>query len=178
MNKADVQKLLRDWVTKRVKDSERVSLPDLADAGVKQFRGEQAIMAALAESKLREIVYAVAAQVAAEGRHVVALGDQLVSREEFKAQAATVGNRWRTWLEHVGDTHVALLSMTRNDVQVAVAERRQRASGEMMRADFLEHLGKKLTGDKKIGDVWASADIEALWTRLHNLRQSTQSKAS
>lgn len=72
-------------------------------------------------------------------------------------------------MESLGDHHKRLFGMSRSDLYIAAEIRRARAAVEESYADLWIELAGGMGVNDVVEDRYSSADIEAVWLRLHGL---------
>ena len=154
---------IRAYVAERLKGQRKVKLPALADAVTDHFQQDANFLRRFAADYLRRAVYDVAIEVIAGRRQPV---DVAVSMNRMTDAAPSVWGRWENQLEHVGDSYVCLLDLTRESGAVAIAERRKRAEGEERMAALIERLITPLKQNQKIRSYWKPQQVQAVAEEL------------
>lgn len=154
---------VRQWMKAQIEGAGEVSLPELTNAALDRFAKDPAFLPRFFAETGRDVFYDIAQTVCASTRHAVVLGDVVTSRESVAKKART---KWAAWLEHAGDRHVHLLSMTREDLDLAIAERNQRIDHEVSVVSLLTELRKKVRANKTVADVFSVEEIDALYKKL------------
>lgn len=157
---------IRAWVRAAIADKPAVKLPELTRDLVARFADDREfVMAWLAET-LPAVAYEEVQAVCAATRAHIVFGDEVVSRAEFGEHVRQQRPRWQAWLEHVGDRHVRLWEMRRDDLLAAAAEREARGAEEYRRAVLWRELAARLRGRKTVGEVFTEEEIDVLAASL------------
>ncbi len=156
---------LRRWVRTEIEGVEAVVLPELADRGVELFSEKPAFVRGLMNEMLRPIVYEVAQTVLAEtrGEPLVPLGDEVVTRSEFKRRSGTMAARFARWMEHANGRHVNFMEMEKRDLVDAAAERERRAETELKVARFERRLAGPMKDGERVKDRYTPEQLAQLW---------------
>jgi len=159
-----------DWIKAEMDGASAVALPELAKRGREHFLSDTHYLQALFADQLQQLIYQRAQTLFGRTRRgAVLLGDEMVDAQEFARRAgqlaARLSAKWEGWLEHVGERHLALTSMTRAQLLAAAAEREARAEAESRRAAFLRGLAAGLEGERTVGQTYSIAEIERRWWR-------------
>lgn len=171
------RQVLRQWIKQQVDGSSEVNLPDLTASAVEHFSSDKAFLKAFLTESLRPLVYEQARLVLQGTRGaVVVLGDEIVTKEILAERAQRLQSRWSRWMEHVGDRHVNLMAMTKDDLLTAALERRQRAETEIEIARLWEVLANKLKKNETVGQRFTAEEIERMRLSLR-AHQSTEKAA-
>jgi hypothetical protein len=152
---------VRQWFRDATSDpAEEVKLGDIADEAVDHFLADQKFLHGPIADLIRMAAYDAAQRIVANTRNLVALGDTVVSREQA-ARRAKASAFW-TWMEHVGNRHIRLPEMTREDLLTAAQERRLRGQREMGLADLWESIADKLEGGQRVHERFSQEELDSL----------------
>ena len=147
----------------------RVKLPDLTAQAIDHFSGQKAFIRAFLAQTLPDMVYEQARIVLRDTRGwgpVIQLGDELISEARFKQRARTLQSRWLGWMERVGDGHINLMAMTRDDLRAAAEHRRTQAMTEMGYATLWDEMAARMKKGQTVAQRFKPEDIEALRVSL------------
>ncbi len=156
---------LRTWIRAQITGEVEVQLPDLTARAVEHFSDQRAFIKAFLAVTLPEMVYEQARTVLRDTREwgtIIQLGDTLVSQTRLEQRARVLQSRWSGWMERVGDRHINLLAMTRDNLLAAAEHRRTQASTELAYADLWETLAEELDDWETVGQRFTPEDLEAL----------------
>lgn len=154
---------VRTWLREQIADQTEVEIAVLYRRMIAHFAEDPTFVRAWLAETLPAVAYEETRSIVGDtrGGHVL-FGDVLLSREATDRRLAASRPRWQLWLEHVGDRHVRLVEMTRNDLLAAASIRRERGETEIRYAELWEELASRLSGKKRVGDVFTSEEIDAL----------------
>lgn len=165
-NEKSTRALLKEWVTERIDGADEVQIPVLVEEAMRHFLADQGFVSRFFKENVRALVYDFVQSAIANSRgELVSLGDNVVNRETFK-QKARKRSVFATWMEHVGDRHVQLLEMTREDLLIAAKERSERAATEQSIARLWRAMAQKLEGGQVVKEVFTVEQIEHLQTTI------------
>lgn len=174
-NQPSVRSVVRAWLREAIEGEEAISLPFLADKAVQHFGKQPELVQQYFAETFRQLVYGEAQSVVARTRSTasvssqtdrIQLGDEIVTREVVKERARKLGSRWSNWMEHVGERHISLMKMTRDDCLKAIGERELRIASEQKRVTLLQRLAEQLEGDEAIEDRYSDEDIDRIWKEI------------
>lgn len=162
-----VRSRLRSWLREKLKGAQEVSIPDLCRDAMLAFKGDDAFLLALADELLYPIVYREAGAIVSTlrqpaGGKLVVAGSQILSVDAIKHRAS----RWDTWLEKVGDRHINVMRMSRQDLKTAEESRLRRAEAERNIATVFRVLARRLEEGQVVADAWTPQQIEAVYAAL------------
>lgn len=167
INEVSSRTRVRQWVREQIEGREEVRIPDLAQDAVQAFRKDTKFLRQLAEESLRAMVYDLAQRTVEQTRGMWIAGDDIVTKEAIKKRANS-HSVFRDWLEHVGDKHVRLLDMTREDLFVAADEREKRGQHEIELAALWRTLAQRLEGGETVGSKYTVDEIESMRRGISN----------
>lgn len=148
---------VRGWASRIVREESEIEMPEIAD------RLTDRVLQEWPRDTLRDFIrLAVYEQVrlaVARTRGVILAGDTILRKPEEEYKPA---NDWQRWLEHVGQRHVRLVDMTRDDLTIAAQERRERSRTEAVIADAWDMLASKLGEGETVGQRFNADEIEAI----------------
>lgn len=151
------------WTREQVKERAAVNTAELTDIAVDHFSSDakfvKAFMQEMFRPMMREIVVSVMKSTRGAS-NIVALGDEVMTKDEAKQRANKMVNRWTSWLEHVGEQHIRVFDMTKTDLKIAANERRRRGSVEYELAELWEALAERLEGNERVGERFSAHEIE------------------
>lgn len=159
-----VRARIRATVRVLLTDVDSASLPDVAREATDRLMEDTAFL----QNEIRDLVQALAYEEAralaqSTRSNLIVMGDEVMTRQRANAAlAAKRASRWERWLEHVGDHHVKLLYMTREELIAAAKERRGRADTEMRVANLWDALADKLEGGQRVGERFTTEEIETM----------------
>lgn len=152
-----------------------VQIGAIADRALLEFRDDQLLW----ESYLPQIAYDAVqrriarlrtqamqtARAAARTTWVdrVAEADRTIPTPALVRHEERIAAFLANWREHVGDRHIRLGDMTRDDLLQAAAERKARGAVELQRAQTLERLAQPLRDGQTVSEGWSP---DALVTML------------
>jgi hypothetical protein len=143
-----------------------VEIPLLADRLLDMVDADpdwrQALLRPSIETFTREAVQ----RHVASTRGLLVFGSEVVTRREFERRVHQRAQRFERWREHVGDRHLKLMDMTRNDLLQAAAERITRGLDELRIAALEQRLADRLEHDQRVSDAWSAEEIALLVDRL------------
>jgi hypothetical protein len=156
-----VRATVRNWIMARVTKEGEVELPDLAKSAIAHFGRDSHFKQQLFEESLYQLVYDLGQKALQTSRRVDP--DIVPEREDGKI----VRSIFAKWMEHAGDHHVAVLQMSKEDLKLAEAERRERGAHETAIANLWRYLREHMKGsDEIVADRFTSAQIETLYRRF------------
>jgi aromatic ring-cleaving dioxygenase len=151
------------WVRAQIADREEVSIPDLRNQAIEHFEKDRAFMRSLLTAFMRTSLYDIVQHVVGSTRGLTLLGDTVVTEDGIDQRvSAARASRWDRWLEHVGDKHLRLMDMTREDVLQAITEREQRIESERSVVRILSAIYARLEGGQRVRERFTAAEIEQL----------------
>lgn len=146
-----------------------VELPHVADRMVLNFRNDTDWLDRFLREMFRPICHDIAQRQASRTRKHIVFGDSLIDREEVKEKTRT-NAKWQGFLErleYVGDRHISIGRMNRDDLMVAASLRRQRGTREFEVAALLETLASKLKSpEARVEEVWTNDEVKILIDRM------------
>lgn len=166
MEDGKTRKQVRAWVRDRIDGESSVEVSSLYREMVTHFSQDREFVAAWLSETLPAVAYDETLRVCAQTRGHILFGDEILSRDETETRLKEVRPRWQAWLEHVGDRHVRLLDMTKEELRTAATLRRQRGETELRYAELWDELASHLRGKKKVSDVFTVEQIEDLAASL------------
>ena len=162
---------IRDVVRLRIQGADEISLPTITDSVVALLMQDDDFVAEFMRTTLRSEVYQQVAAVVAATRDLSIVGDTAMSEGAVKRKANEFASRFLGWYEHAGDRHVQVMEMTREDLIVAAAERRQRGDREFRLANLWTRLADSLEGGQKVSERFTAEQVEALYQNIENAMQ-------
>lgn len=159
---------IRDVVRIRIQGADEISLPSITDSVVAILMTDDDFVAEFMRTTLRSEVYAQVSAVVAATRDLSVVGDTAMSDGAVKKRATEFASRFLGWYEHAGDRHVQVMEMTREDLLVAAAERRQRGDREFRLASLWSRLADSLEGGQKVSERFTPEQVEALYQNIEN----------
>lgn len=164
---------IRNWIKGEVEGESEVQLPDLTARAIDHFSGQKAFIRAFLAETLPEMVYEQARTVLRLTRdwgEPILLGDSLVTPEVLARKARVLKSRWSGWFERVGDRHINLMAMTREDLRQAAEHRRTQAMTELGYATLWDEMAARMKKGQTVAQRFKPEDIEAL--RVQYLEQA------
>ncbi len=150
---------LKKWVRDHIETVEQVSIPDLAAEALKVFRKDSDFLTAFVHEFLHDVVYDVARrEIASTRRFIMTDDDHGITKEGVKAKVKD-STPFRNWLERVGDTHMNLMSMTREHLLVAADERDARGVHELKLARTWRKLADGLDAEQRVSEKYTEEEI-------------------
>ncbi len=163
-----VRSEVRAWIRAALDGEDAIELPFLTEQACTHFAKQPKVVERYFQENFRQMVYSEAQSVVATTRTAtsthIQLGDELVTREELTKRAKK--SRWSSWMEHVGERHIRLPKMTRDDLLKAAGERRQRASIDISRAMLMERLAEQLEDGETVEDRYTDEDIDRILNEI------------
>lgn len=157
---------LSEWVSAELVGAEEIQIPALTEKAMRHFADDKGFVSALLRENVRSLIYEVVQTVVGKSRgELVQLGDAVVDATEFKARARR-RSTFENWLEHVGDHHVRLLDMSREELLIAAKERTDRGKHELELARLWRAMAQRLEGGQQVREVFTAAEIESLRASL------------
>jgi hypothetical protein len=146
--------MLREWIRLWLREHQGggASLPGLREVG--------------------QVFYAeVQGEVAKTRAHgLIIHGDELVRRDEIARRAFLARRdprKWAGWLEHASPgKHLLVMDMTREQLLVAAAERRQRGNREHAIARLWVAMADRMEEGQRVREAFGPEDIERLHVQL------------
>ena len=163
------QARIKAWVKEQKDGQTEIKAPELANLALQAFAADSELLLSLGRETLRTTVYRLALMTLAETRDGLADVSEDVTSAVPADRVAVLRKKFQDWMEHSLDSHRSLLSMNREQLFAAAAERRDRANAEIEIAKFLEALGRRLKGKQTVGERFKPEEIEFI-------RQSMKSK--
>ena len=164
---ASVRRDMAKWIRNRIDGENVVHLPDLAKEAGEHFGSDNGFVNRFFRQQFGTIFYEMVQSTVARTRSMhLMLGDDIVSQDEIRDRSMRLSAKWSNWLEHVGDRHIRLLSMSADHLYMAAQERRERAAIDIQRAELLEALAKQLEPGETVGDRFSDDDIERIWQHV------------
>lgn len=185
MTSQDATKKLRDYIHDYLNSNSTVNPTDLAEQAWEELGKDQAWVETLIQEKILrwladEVRYIIGRQHSSVSPSTDA-NDPLVPVGESFERKSSISKRasqrsmFLKWKEHTGiNEYTNLLDMTREQCQAAIGFRTQSATTNLRTAAFLETISAKLTGNKKIKNVYTVDELEKLW---ENVTQQYQQSA-
>lgn len=165
-------KIIDDWIREQIKDSDQISIPEVADKAVERFLDDRVFIRSFLTDMLRPMIYWRAKKVVAATRGLTLAGDQILDLGSVEERSKQIAHKFVNWVEHSGERSVRLMRMTRNDLQLAAQERRKRGIQELHLSDLWTELAKRLEADQVVEDVWSPEEIESVSARIEQERQA------
>jgi hypothetical protein len=170
------------WVDQEINGGEipleNVKIRDVIDAVKTRFFVNQAFADRFLDEMLEDTLQMVVREVVGQTRGLYRReisNDTIVSPTTFvQKNAAELGARlnkmsekWSSWLEHVGDRHIRLMSMRKQDLMNAAQERRRRADREIEIATLWEALANAMPDNNvTVGETFTLSQIETVSSRI------------
>lgn len=167
MEDGKTRKQVRAWVRDRIADQSSVEVASLYKEMVTHFSQDREFVSAWLLETLPAVAYEATLQVCAQTRSHIVFGDEILSRGETEVRLKDARPRWQAWLEHVGDRHVRLMDMTKEDLRTAATIRRERGETELRYAELWDELASRIKGRKKVAEVFTVEQIEDIAAALH-----------
>ena len=153
-----------DWVNYQIEEVQAVHVPTLARDALAHFEQDAEFVRQFFGLYGYQAIYEQVRSCVERTRGGwVPMGDEVVSRDELKVRAVKLSSRWESWLEHCGDRHINIMTATKADLLMAVAERRGRAATELGYASLYEQMADKLQPGETVSDRFTTEDIETLY---------------
>ena len=153
--------IIRQWLRDQLDGQDDIQIPELTAKAIAHFKGDTTFMELLVEETLPGTIGDLAYHILSRSRgSAIRMGDAIVTRDGFDQRVER--SRFRDWMEHAGDRHIALLALTKQTGLLAIAERRARADEDYRRAEFIERLIKPLRGKQTIGGKWTEEQIDQI----------------
>lgn len=151
---------IKRWVREEIQGRDEVRISELVVDAMNLFNSPEFQHQLFVEA-LREMVYNLASDVIKETRGLIPTIGGATSKQAIRRKASQ-HIIFSQWMEHVGDRHIRLLEMTREDLVVAAAERRQRGEYELGLATLWEQLAEDLEPGQKVSTKWSVDDIQRI----------------
>lgn len=146
---------VREWTRQKISGEERVKAPALAAAGLKDI-GNDTLLIELGRVQFYRIVLETIGDTRGMAGDRGGVTTEKLSPDELKA-------RWNTYLEHAGQQHIAVTSLTYQDLLLAVAERRKQVAPILAEIEFLVNLGNEVKDTNlTVGQKLTPEQIEAI----------------
>lgn len=159
--------VIRKWVKVEMDGDEPVNIPALCDAGADYFIEKPDIVRAVYRPAMRELIARFARDEAHASRNgskpKVVVGDDVVTRGELRGRGEKLACRWERWLEHAGMQHLRLRKMCREEVLIALSERRKRVNTELVTIGFLGDVVEALKPGEVVGERFSDEELERLY---------------
>lgn len=153
----------RHEIMKRVEEVGEVQLPDVTKAMVEHFGKDPAWVQRFLSETFRPVCYDVAQRQVARTRRHILFGEMVVEREEVRRKRSPKWVGFLDRLEYVGDRHIPIGLMHREELLKAAALRRNRGSREYEVAALMEALAEKLSRPSlMVADVWSNEEVANL----------------
>ncbi len=171
---------IREWVRAKLDSSEQVAAPFLAEAAVAVFIHDEAVVFDV----FRRAVYDMVIDCIHKDRVPVVLrpvpnrsmrrsksskggfvvnGKEL-SAEELKERSENTAKMFfRSWMEHVGNAHIHLFDMTKDDIDMAMGERSARIATEQKRIEFLGAVSEPMDEDERVRDRFSPIELFGIY---------------
>lgn len=163
---------LRDWLREKMEGVDEVKVPELSTAAYDHFTKRRDWVARFVAEQMPAMVYDLSREFVAQSRgQMRTMGDKVVSADKFK-QAARNQPVFRKWMERVGDRHVRLMEMNREDLLAAAKERTDRAGTEIRIARLWRKLADGLEGGQTVRERYTPQEIERLQADIEKEIQS------
>jgi phosphoserine phosphatase len=159
MNEQTITSRMGKYINDYIQKEEVSRAPDLARRTLATFR--EADPLAFRRFQEEQSYQAVYALVLSEFHHTRGAGvvqDTLVKAESIERKVT----RWDRWREHAGGRHIDLMAMTKDDLLIAAAERRQVAVISSGLAILWETLAEQLSESEAVRDRFTAQDIERI----------------
>lgn len=157
---------VRLWLREEIAERDEVHRPALVDEAVAHFGNQDSFVRRFLRDSLKPVVYELASQEMARTRgEIVELGDDVVTRGEFKRRARRNFPRFSSWMEHSGGRDIKLTEMKRADLALTLKERGGRHRTESHILVFERHLFDHLRGEERVRDRYTLPDLDDLWTK-------------
>jgi hypothetical protein len=166
--------MLREWIRLWLREHQGggASLPGLREEAIAHFSLNSRFMDALLRESVGQVFYAeVQGEVAKTRAHgLIIHGDELVRRDEIARRAFLARRdprKWAGWLEHASPgKHLLVMDMTREQLLVAAAERRQRGNREHAIARLWVAMADRMEEGQRVREAFGPEDIERLHVQL------------
>ena len=155
---------VRLWVREQLKDKEEIVKSEIIKQAVRDFAKDKHFLSEITKDAIASLVkWAIEYELHSSHNpmHQTGSGDLLISKEGIAARAAK-HDIFRVWLEHVGDRHILLMRMNREDLVVAAAERQQRGDHEIGVATLWRAIADKLEGGQRVEERFTPEEIDQL----------------
>lgn len=156
---------LSDWVKSEIEGQTEINIPAITLKAEQAFKGNRRFIQQFVNETLHSIVYEVVRKVLADDRTIV--GDAAVEdvKEHVRKRAAN-HSVFSRWFEHVGDRHVRLLDMTREELLVAAELREKRGTTELKYAALWRTIANGLEGGQMVGAKYKPEEIERMFSGI------------
>lgn len=149
------------WLKAEIEGQDEVSVSDLRTRAYDEFSVRPGWMAQLVEEAAYTVVRSRATKMVAATRRPAPLHAAMFTGDGALQKAAT-HKVFHGWMEHVGDRHIRVELMNREDLLIAATERRTRGSQEIRLAEVWETIAGRLDGDELVGAKFPPAELAAL----------------
>lgn len=153
---------LRQWVSAQCSGRSQIGIPELCDEAVDHFTQDKPFVRTFLNEALRPMVYTVVQQVVSSSREYVVLGDEVVTQAVVRARSRPLLGRFNKWMEHAGDRHYRFMDLTKEQVLMAIDERKKRVAGEITIIALEEHIAAKLESGERVRDRFTPEGLEQL----------------
>lgn len=146
---------VREWTRQQISGEDRIKAPVLAAAGLKEI-GNDTLLVELGRVQFYRLVLETIGDTRGLTGTRGGVTTEKLSPEELKA-------RWSNYLEHAGQQHIVVTSLTYQDLLLAVAERRKQVAPVLAEIEFLVNLGNQLKGTTlTVGEKLTPEQIEVI----------------
>ena len=159
---------MRAWVDERVADESVVQIPAIVEEALTYLKRRKPLHDRLVDELFRNTLYELVKQTVRSTRRSYGDGGSAMSDEVLEDRAEHFASRFLGWYERSGDQHVRLLDMTREDLQLAAAERRDRGTHEYQLATLWERLAADLEGGQVVRERFTANEVEALYRSIQD----------
>ena len=162
----------------QVGEGERLKLTDLTEQALKEFAVDPEWVTAFVSESLESMIRSVAQKAVASTRghyRKYVFRDTVMGVQAYATQttqeAATLSmklmQKWGSWMEHTGQSHLRLLDMTRADLLAAAEERERRANRELEVARLWRAMADAMPGGATtVREAFKLEDIEIMSVKI------------
>jgi hypothetical protein len=164
---SEATKKINGWLREAFLGEDIIRLPAVARTVVGRLIEDRETLIEYLNEQIRPLVYNEAQEFAARTRGHVLFGTDLLPRAAIPERVQQLKPRWLSWYEHVGDRHIRLMKMNRQELRAAALLRRERSSVEAHYAALWEAMAERLASDVQlVEEVFTTGDIDALAATL------------
>ena len=162
---------IRETVRDRITGEEEISVPQITSGVLTALMDDEQFMQAFTNETLRDAVHREVQSVVAASRDLTLFGDTAMTEQALAKRSAAFARRFLGWYEHVGERHLNLMKMDRDDLLVAASERRKRGNTELHLAVLWTQLADGMEDGQSVEERFSVEEIESLYGAIHDAQQ-------
>ena len=148
-------------------DQDEVHIPDIKQAVLNAVLDDRAWASEMLDDAVAAMIGDILQRFTARSRTHYVLRETIFSREAALARyRQRTRTRWFSFLEHCGNRHKLLATMTREDLFLAANERQSRGATEIRYAGVWREMIARMAPGQMVQEVFTEREIDQLFDRM------------